>query len=613
MTALPLRVKPVLRETLPSFLARMAAVNGLNARDFAIDMGFSLRKAINLDPTATDLLAVRAGLEAEDLAEMISWTGKPIGDVRMEFRGEVFVSRALRNPQMRGCPVCLREDAEAHRGSPAARQVMRGDWQLREVSLCVRHRHPLVDLWREQTPTKRHDVGSRLADIREMISGGDFEQPRVEPSSYDIWLDARLATGRDETWLASHSLYAGTTFCRLLGAELVRHADPSNVGNLRAAQAAGYEVARRGEEAVRTALRELAERATGAKVEPRGAFGDLYSKLSIDYLHEAGFAPFRSLLRERILKTWPFAAGEVVLGQELPRRRLHSIASAEHETGIWATRLEAVLIEAGGLSPTDTRPANRKTFDAERFSPLLAEMPHWIGVDELRNAMGATRNELDALAADGVLLPATAVPTVRRRWRREDGLTLVTELMALVQAGPILQDEWETLQMASARSGLRVGAIIGAIRKGMLRLRVQMGVEGYHGLAVQKEEIDLLALQGSPADAQGLTPATEFSRTISRRGRDRFIALLEAGHSPSVRMTAPKDEACVFYLRASDIQAFRERFVTLPMLIERFGEHRNTILARLRKARLRPFAPEGVSYGHIYLRKEVELGLRCKV
>ena len=91
-------------------------------------------------------------------------------------------------------------------------QRRRGDWQFREVNLCVRHRHPLVDLWREQTPEKRYDTGPRLADIREKISGGEFEQPRVEPSPYDIWLDARLATGRDETWLARHSLYAGTTF-----------------------------------------------------------------------------------------------------------------------------------------------------------------------------------------------------------------------------------------------------------------------------------------------------------------------------------------------------------------------------------------------------------------
>jgi len=68
MSVLPLRATPVLRETLPSFLARMAAVNGLIVRDFAVDMGFSLRKVINLDESATDLLAERSGFEVEDLA-----------------------------------------------------------------------------------------------------------------------------------------------------------------------------------------------------------------------------------------------------------------------------------------------------------------------------------------------------------------------------------------------------------------------------------------------------------------------------------------------------------------------------------------------------------------
>jgi len=240
-------------------------------------------------------------------------------------------------------------------------------------------------------------------------------------------------------------------------------------------------------------------------------------------------------------------------------------------------------------------------------------MPHWIGATKLRKAMGATRNEPAALAADGVLLPASAVPSVKYPWRLEDGLALVAELKALVQEGAVSSDDWESVQMASKRSGLRVGAIIGAIRKGMLRLGGLSGVEGYHGLAVQKAEINLLALQGSADAAQGFIPATEFSRTISRRGRDGFISLLAAGHSPSIRMTAPKDGACVFYLRATDIDAFRARFVTLLMLIERFGEHVNTLLARIRAAELRPFAPAGESYGHIYLREEVELGLRCKV
>ena len=94
----------------------MAAVNRLNARNFAIDMGFSLKKIIVLDPASVRNLANRGGLNANHLEDLISWTGRRVGNVRMTFRGEVFVTRALRNPRIRGCPICLREDADAHDG-----------------------------------------------------------------------------------------------------------------------------------------------------------------------------------------------------------------------------------------------------------------------------------------------------------------------------------------------------------------------------------------------------------------------------------------------------------------------------------------------------------------
>src|SRR5690606_26590376 len=126
LNPLPLRVTEVARETFPSFLARMAAVNGISAQDFAVDMGFTLRTVIELDESAIQNLADRGGLDAKGIEELISWTGQAVGNVRMAFRGEVFVSRALRNPRVRGCPVCLREDAEAHGGGPAAGMAMRG-------------------------------------------------------------------------------------------------------------------------------------------------------------------------------------------------------------------------------------------------------------------------------------------------------------------------------------------------------------------------------------------------------------------------------------------------------------------------------------------------------
>lgn len=123
-------------------------MNGLGAADFALDMGFSLKRIVNLEEAALRNLAACGGLTDLQLVELISWTGRAVGDVRMMFRGEEFVSRALRNPIIRGCPVCLREDIEVDPDRPLVQMTMRGDWQMREIDVCVTHRHPLEPLWK---------------------------------------------------------------------------------------------------------------------------------------------------------------------------------------------------------------------------------------------------------------------------------------------------------------------------------------------------------------------------------------------------------------------------------------------------------------------------------
>ena len=93
-------------------------MNGVSAGDFTLDMGFSLKRAIALDEEAVRILAECGGLNGRQLKELLSWTGEPIEDVQMMFRHELFGSRALRNPIIRGCPVCLREGAEQSKAPP---------------------------------------------------------------------------------------------------------------------------------------------------------------------------------------------------------------------------------------------------------------------------------------------------------------------------------------------------------------------------------------------------------------------------------------------------------------------------------------------------------------
>ncbi|WP_420798300.1 TniQ family protein [Meridianimarinicoccus roseus] len=100
---------------------------------------------------AVAIFAERAKLSATQLAELLSWTGERIGDVRVRVRKEVFVSRALRNPIIRGSPHCMREHA-ADQPHPLRHIALRGDWLCRGVDICQQHHHPLVPLWSSSRP-----------------------------------------------------------------------------------------------------------------------------------------------------------------------------------------------------------------------------------------------------------------------------------------------------------------------------------------------------------------------------------------------------------------------------------------------------------------------------
>jgi hypothetical protein len=189
---------------------------------------------------------------------------------------------------------------------------------------------------------------------------------------------------------------------------LGRDGTEADVG-ARGAHARGFDVARYGDFAIKDALDHVAAAAIGPLDEPKKAFGALYMGLR-EYANEDGFAPYKAILRTCILDHWPIAPGEVVLGEVVSERRLHSLVTASKEIGVGAAVIEHFLVEAGALPEQDERPPNRQVFDAQKHAGLLAEIPTLVGPIAMREAMGATLKELIALEKEGVLVPRTRVP-----------------------------------------------------------------------------------------------------------------------------------------------------------------------------------------------------------
>lgn len=615
MTSLPIfNPEPANRETLYSYLSRLAATWRTDVADFAYDIGAPFRRLIEQDQNALDALADWTGLTARQMDEMLSWTGVRAGNVRMRFRGETFVSRALRNPVVRGCPVCLREDASQHDGPSTAAMVMRGDWQSREVNLCVRHSQPLIPLWKSEDPRERNDIGKRLAEIEEDIMSGRLDQEEAPPSEYDLWLDGRLQDGRDSTWLKGQPLFAATTFVRLLGQALLQSDEINHSQTVGAAHAIGFDIARHGETAIHKALGRMALAATGHLDEPNKAFGAMYPALSKDYLEEDGFDQFRRVLRECILDHWPVAPGGVILGEVVTERRLHSVVTAAREIGVGAEVVEHHLIDAGAILESDERPRSRKTFEAKPYAHLLAEIPNLVGSLTLRRAMGATRHEFETLVKEGVLVARPRMAKIRHPWNLADGVALVDELRD--KAGSVVANtgDWETLLLARHRTSVSLAILIASIRDDRLKAAQIEGVSGFHGIVVSKFDVDSLALVNSvsgTADVElpGVMSAAEFGRSIGLRDHSNFTALIEAGHTSAEKHTNPKTHRSEYRVSTEDIEAFHRRFVTLPTLFSETGRHRNTLRSLLAAAGVSRFRPAGQDFGPVYLRSEAAKAL----
>ncbi|MGB3464990.1 MAG: TniQ family protein [Cyclobacteriaceae bacterium] len=603
--------KPPPRETVPSFLSRLASWQRVPVHDYAIEMGFSLKRAVVGEEQAIGRLAELGGLTVSELDELLSWSGQRLGDVRMSFRGETFVSRALRNPILRGCPCCLREDAARSPSHPLEAMAYRGDWQLRYQGVCVRHGRTLVPLWTETSVLSRYDFHSRFRALLPDLEEGRLVGEHVQPTAFETWLDRRLETGEDETQMKRFSLYAALECSRLLGPKLIEQATGRPVTRKEEATRyreilnAGFSVVAGGEDAIAGALRDLVDLAVSGNHKAPQVFGQFYEQLARDHLEDPDFAPFRDLLRERILATWPVAPGTDLLGETVEFRRLHSVATASEDTGYNAAPLRKALIDAGALAPDDARPNGLATFDAQEHAGLLEDLPHLVGLHAMADSIGASSYMLKALAQEGLLTPRVSVPGFRAPWKLEDGQAFLDVLLA--NAKPIAEDAkgWEHVQVAAFRTRLGLRPIVEAIRDGQIAVGSKRGSAGYASAFVRPVDVD--GLVAEPLGAMGRSHLTlaEFGRRIGMRNTETLRGMIYAGLMRSTVATTPSSGHTRISITEPDAEDFLNRYTTAAMLAKEEGVRANVMADRLRKRGVSPVMHDGKVFERIYRKRDL--------
>ncbi|MBL3608191.1 hypothetical protein [Rhodovulum sulfidophilum] len=157
----------------------------------------------------------------------------------------------------------------------------------------------------------------------------------------------------------------------------------------------------------------MTDAGVGAPDVSRGAFGALYDRVEHFYRQDRSFDVFRALLRDHVIRIWPLAVGDMVLGQEVEARQVHSLLTASEETGITTALLDSLLTEAGVFRQDETRSPSGKIFDAEVHSGLLREIATQVGPNAMCEAMDATLSEFRALVEEGVLELRSRLPKIK--------------------------------------------------------------------------------------------------------------------------------------------------------------------------------------------------------
>jgi len=535
--ALTLTASPAKRETAWSFVSRLATQNGLTAGDFCADMGVTFQAVIDGEPRALSIICDVAGVE--DIRRR-DWTPMKRSGGNHTLRDHQFHGKTIRSPQVFGCPACLRDDARNGEGAPQAAMAMRAHWMLPHVTLCLTHATSLVPLWKAHHLYERYDAAPHLQDLAPNIIAGHLDGEARGATDFERWFDARLEGEDPGTWLDAHPLHAAATFCRLLGHALTRHETtaPSDIGPDMhwVLYEMGFDVARHGEDAIRTALTDLQELPGGPHDGPKKIFPKLYDRLAHDYRDTPDYAPFRRILREHMRETWPLGPGDDLLGEPVMTRRLHSVRTAAQATGVDQRRLRKMLM-AEGIVPSEGKPDAWEVFNAEEAEASLDEVREYLPAKAFAILMGMSRSQFDLLVSDGILVRATTGTRMKAVWDPGAGRALLDKLFA--GAVPLRQAQhgWAHVSKSAQRLKVNPGVILRAILDGRVtRVGNHADFEGFKALYVDHNQVAAVLGDAAPA---ALTLET-FAKSVGISQPARLRRLINQGHTPATSMRNPK-------------------------------------------------------------------------
>jgi hypothetical protein len=454
-----------------------------------------------------------------------------------------------------------------------------------------------MELFHAKRPLEMHDFAHAVRTEWPRIGSLLAAAPRREPSALETYVLDRIRNGRGAAWLDTCSLNGAVKSCEIIGAVLLHGRTPNltkfSEDDWEAAGAAGYAIARQGEEALRRFFSSLQETCPtqAGQVGPQAIFGRLYQWLNYQGRGEEG-APLRDLLRQYLLETMPVGPGNSLLGRMVESRRVHSIYTLSKATGQHPKRLRKILIEAG-LVPEDATDIvdNRVVFNADEAEQLVRRFATSVPLTEVAAYLNCSRVHARLLYEREFIRPvvdaSTSLASGKHSFEKEDLDNFFARLLHSATPMSDLEAGFADLPRAAKRACCSAMEIVALVLEGRLkRLRRDLRQQGYLALLVDVEEVQ--ALVRLNLNAQGMT-----LREVERRfGTHTKVveALIRTGDGPLPTMTVinPVNRCPQTVVPFDSLEAFEREYVGLTHLARERGVHHVVLRKRLDAAGVVP-------------------------
>jgi hypothetical protein len=619
---LRLRVDHQIDETATGFFSRLALVNGRNPYRFGEDMRVPFQSVISGQQEAVYRLAALGGVDPEILARN-AFTSMP--GRTAQIRGLVFRRQGLVRSWLRFCPHCIAGDLEAplpNAWMPVHMHAhQRLAWSLTNIRCCTIHSVRLVEEGLGGLgPDKAYDFSTRIeahtANLPRLLA----EAEPMKPTPCDTLITQHLmGSGPSEGFIGSLDLIVAVQSAERLGLlsvfgpkAMISQASPQD---LQTCAAVGHSILAEGPPAIKALFAEVAatrQRTEGVHAAVKQLYGSIYSWLS-DEATDPQYDALRDVLREHLIETVPFAAGDIVLGKRVEARTLHSIRTLYRESGHHPKRTRKLLQAAGLIDENNTAQYDDViVFDAKIAEILLTASRDDLSENELGQYIGSQRVETRTIIKEGFVKPYLSRPQTenqnpRHGFRERFTKAEADRFLAAISAHSVSIDtpppNSAHLSEASRRAIWPLKHIIEAAISGDLNWVGRLtSAHGFTSILVDVPEIKKRAL--GPA-LQGLT-----KQQVAARLQITSVAVPQLIAKGLLR-TAPERHPALHCMmetvQVGSIDTFSERYATLGELCR---HHRLPALATLKLLASRNCSPVmtkaevGV---YLFLRSELPL------